>query len=500
MNENNPLAGLMLAAFERYGDSIAVRTPARDVSYSQLDQSVTDLAVNLKVHAIGRESLVGVQVRRDPFLAAVAILALTRLGAKWLEYDAYLKQQDSIRLTHLLHDNTGWNDDSEEFGHAQGVFIGHSLYSRPADSPEPHMTEFAGYESADDTWYIAASSGTTGSRKNMAISGRMFYRAITRLTEYPIAAHPFIATDLFRRTAYIASLHFMNTLRLGGTYVLSRDYDFLIRQPACLVVGSPAHLTALLKDIPPPDRPCLLQARVVGGALRPQFLSKLLQYFETVRVSYGSTETGSLCTRLLTHSTDDRSLGPCYGGVELEIVDEDDRPLAAESEGMIRVKADSQVTGYLNAPAASKQAFRDGWFYPGDRGYLSSRGELYVTGRVKDELNIGGAKLNASVLDETLQAHEQVTDGMCFIEVNAEGEQTLAVVISLDADADKKTVVKDLVYAFLINFRDQGHPLPKKIYQLARIPRNANGKLMRDQAASEVQHLKPIALIGNHNS
>lgn len=84
---------------------------------------------------------------------------------------------------------------------------------------------------------------------------------------------------------------------------------------------------------------------------------------------YGSTETGSAVT---APAPDIAGIPGAAGfpvpGVRVEIVDSDDRPLAAGTEGIVRIASEYGADRYIDDAQESAKVFRDGWFYPGDLG------------------------------------------------------------------------------------------------------------------------------------
>ncbi len=60
--------------------------------------------------------------------------------------------------------------------------------------------------------------------------------------------------------------------------------------------------------------------------------------------------------------------------------------------GEIAISSDCMLTGYYNRPDLSELAFRDGWYLTGDLGYIAD-GEVYVTGRKKDLIIVGGKNI-----------------------------------------------------------------------------------------------------------
>ena len=83
------------------------------------------------------------------------------------------------------------------------------------------------------------------------------------------------------------------------------------------------------------------------------------------------------------------SCGLPITGTEVLIVDEDGAALTERRVGEIALKSDCMLTEYYRRPNVTAEAFRDGWYYTGDMGYLAD-GELYITGRKKDLIIVGG--------------------------------------------------------------------------------------------------------------
>jgi len=90
------------------------------------------------------------------------------------------------------------------------------------------------------------------------------------------------------------------------------------------------------------------------------------------------------------------AVGYVTPGVLIEVVDESDNPLPLGKEGLLRIRSPHNIKGYFGNPEETKNAFRDGCFYPGDLGYLTRDGMLVVSGgRHKTRLNLGGAENSA---------------------------------------------------------------------------------------------------------
>jgi long-chain acyl-CoA synthetase len=116
-------------------------------------------------------------------------------------------------------------------------------------------------------------------------------------------------------------------------------------------------------------------AMVVGAApLDPEVEAFWGRLGFLVVQGYGLTETAPIVT--LNHPLHAKrgAVGKPIAGVEIRIAD----------DGEILVRGDNVTTGYYNAPEATREAFKDGWFHTGDIGELDADGRLLIKGRKKE--------------------------------------------------------------------------------------------------------------------
>ncbi|PHS70439.1 MAG: hypothetical protein COB22_08095 [Cycloclasticus sp.] len=484
--EANNIGYLFLQSAGRRGNKIAIRQGKNVMTYQGLRKAVICCALHLRTKGIGQNSLVSIDMYNDPTATIATIFALSLNGASWLDHRSTdAKSKENLVISKVLTDKAGKQIPESHLRITREFFT-----NRPAEYQSAKQLQFPGYVNRDDKFYISSSSGTTGSPKLIPLSSSDFIERSMLLKEYQDSDIPLVLNDRFFKTSNIATLNAITVLGQGGTYAIVKNYQSLYAYGINHVVGSVHHLMGLLENVPVPAEPLIFQVRVVGTALLPQFLEKLLKYFQTVRVSYGSTEAGPLTTRLLTEYSSDRSVGKAYEGVSIEIVDENDKVILDGKEGIVRVMNEGQAIQYLGAAKETETAFKGGWFYPGDRGYLSDDGQLYITGRLKDHLNINGVKINAENIDEIIQSSKGVKEGLCFSETDQDGVLSLAVAVHLDETTDVAAVVKD-IYASMNKKKMRVVEFPTKIYEVDEIPRNSNGKPMRHKLTKVVENITP---------
>ncbi|HNB53147.1 MAG TPA: fatty acyl-AMP ligase [Anaerolineales bacterium] len=106
-----------------------------------------------------------------------------------------------------------------------------------------------------------------------------------------------------------------------------------------------------------------------------------LEEFVGKRLARAVPEGGSALTML--------SAGRPLENVEVRVLGDDRNPLPERVIGELALRSNCMLTGYYHRPDATAQAFHEGWYLTGDLGYLAD-GEVYITGRKKDLIIVGG--------------------------------------------------------------------------------------------------------------
>lgn len=120
---------------------------------------------------------------------------------------------------------------------------------------------------------------------------------------------------------------------------------------------------------------------------------------------------------------------------EIRVVDSERRDLPERHVGEIALRSNCMLSGYYRRPDATAQALQDGWYLTGDLGYLAD-GELYVTGRQKDLIIVGGKNIYPQDIENAINGIEGVHPGrtVAFGVPNQDlGTEDIAVVCEVDA-------------------------------------------------------------------
>jgi len=121
------------------------------------------------------------------------------------------------------------------------------------------------------------------------------------------------------------------------------------------------------------------------------------------------------------------SNGPALPGVEIAILDEDGRRLEPNTVGEICLAGPAVMAGYWRNEEKTEEVIRDGLLHTGDLGYLDEAGELFVTGRIKDVIIVGGRNLAAEEYEFWAERVEGVRMGNAIAFVVPEREHVVVV-------------------------------------------------------------------------
>ena len=135
------------------------------------------------------------------------------------------------------------------------------------------------------------------------------------------------------------------------------------------------------------------------------------------------------------------------------------------------------MRGYLD-PALDMEAFdEDGFFRTGDLGHLDDRGNLVITGRIKDVIVRKGENVSAKEVEDLLITHPLLADVAVIGIPDPDAGERVCAVVQL-ADPSDSISLGEVV----AHLRDAGlltQKLPEQLEVVGLIPRNATGKVLK---------------------
>lgn len=207
---------------------------------------------------------------------------------------------------------------------------------------------------------------------------------------------------------------------------------------------------------------------------------KLIELLPHVRKfdAYGGSEVGAVC--YIDYNSVKRGIG-CVGkandGVNIFIVDEDYKPMAASKEnpGIIAIRSNTVTAGYWNEPEITANTIHDGVIYMTDLGYIDDEGYLFLVGRRDDVINIGGLKVAPTEVEDVALRHKAIAECACVPYEDATYGRVMKMFVAVKEGFDFDI---EGITSFLES-KLEAYKLPKYIEQLPEIPKTYNGKIDR---------------------
>ena len=346
-----------------------------------------------------------------------------------------------------------------------------------------------------DPHLILYTSGTTGHPKGAVLThANTFWNVANMGIPVALTERDPTVTVLPMFHSGGIGLYTVPTLTVGGRVVIVRKFEarellgILERERAALCFGVPAIWLELLKsDEFTQARLPDLRYVVSGGAPMPMaVIDRLVERGFTYLQGYGLTETSPGGTLMPVEHARRKagSVGKAAPFVELRVVGDDGRRLAAGAIGEVHFRGPNVFAGYWNRPEATAEAFTaDGWFRSGDLGYLDDEGFLTLVDRKKDMVISGGENVYSAEVEDVLFAHPAVAEA-AIIGVPDErwGEAVCAVV----ALRPTQRATPDELIAHC-RARLAKYKTPKYVVFVDALPRNAAGKVLKRRLREEVR-------------
>lgn len=350
--------------------------------------------------------------------------------------------------------------------------------------PRPRWPRGAG---ADDLAALLYTSGTSGRPKGVMLShGNL--RANLRQCRVAVGCGP--ADTMFGVLPQFHSFG-MTVLTImplatgaravyAARFVPQKIVASIREHRPTIMVAIPSMYNALLqvKSAGPEDF-ASFRMMVSGGEPLPRDVADRFEQRFGVRLceGFGLTETSPVTNICRPEEYRPGSVGPPLPEVEERIVDaETGRVLAPGQDGELRIRGPNVMAGYYHLPELTREAFdADGFLRTGDMARLDEQGHLYITGRIKEMLIVGGENVFPREIEEVINEHPSVhASGVVGESDPMRGEVPVAFVEPEEgAVADEQAILRHC------RERLAGYKVPRRIVVLDQLPRNPTGKILR---------------------
>jgi long-subunit acyl-CoA synthetase (AMP-forming) len=226
---------------------------------------------------------------------------------------------------------------------------------------------------------IVKTTGTTGSPKRIELSAEILQARVDLTTIAKgknIADCQVIHVGMNEKSSAFARFKEWGDQtgkKIIGLIPLNQMVNTFLTENVDAINAAPAYLVRVAQLFEATGQSANLKQVISGHATMRRKDAAYIQKWlcKDLQVGYGATEIGTICTGTAEEVAEmDGCVGYPLPGIQVEIVDGD----------VIRIKSEStMITEYIDNPELTSKYFKDGWFYPGDKGYFTKSGKLVIT-------------------------------------------------------------------------------------------------------------------------
>jgi acetyl-CoA synthetase len=461
----------------------------RELAWGELQDLSNQAAHLLRELGIERADRVAVVLPPAPETAAI-FFGVWKLGAMLLSMSV-LYGDDSIR--HRLSDSGAKlvvtdADNAPRFADSEARTL-----VLDADTLAGASTEdVSGDTSAEDPAQLYYTSGTTGLAKGIVHAHRYILGHEEFVYCHEVAeGERFHGMGEWAWAAGIAPL--LGPWRLGAVQCVyrreagfdpRRQLDFLSRHDVTNVFTTPTAMRAMMAIDDAGTRYPQTFRRVcsAGEPLNPEAIRWFReQYGVTVLDYYGLTESYPLVGNYPFMEVREGSMGKPMPGWDVQILDEDERPVARGERGEICLRARTNPhypLGYWNRPEDSDEVFGGEWFHTKDAAREDADGYIWYEGRADDVIIAAGYRVGPFEVESVCLEHPAVREAAAVASPDELRGNVVKAFIVLAADHEPSDELADEIKVF-VRERLSAYAYPRRIEFVADLPKTLTGKIRR---------------------
>ena len=505
--------------FARHAERVAIIDRDQAITYAQLDERATNLALNLLDAGMKPLDRVVVQL---PNVVELAYLyfALQKIGCipiMALPTHRFREMSQFVELSGAVACATP--DKSRDFDYRElqrrildarksmrlGIVLGEApagflslreLIERPSKRSREELKRIA--IDPEDPALFQLSGGTTGIPKLIPRSHNDYVYNSKRAAAVTGVGPDKILLNVLplAHNLPLACPGMQGYFLHSGKVVLSNStssedvFSLIERHRVTHMAVVPALLIRLINDpsIKKFDLSSLEVIQSGGQRLQPEVRRRAKELIPSVTVqeNFGMAEGMLMFVRFddpedVRMETVGRPVSP---DDEVRLVDDDDNEVAPGEVGEFLARGPYTLRGYFGVPEYNARAFTtDGFYRSGDLMRLHPSGNYMVEGRKKDLINRGGEKISAEEIENLILMHPAVQNVACVpMPDPVLGERMCAYVILRPGGA---LTLQELV-AFLMNEEIAKHKLPERLEILDDFPLSPFGKVSKKDLTERV--------------
>jgi long-chain acyl-CoA synthetase len=377
---------------------------------------------------------------------------------------------------------------------ARAVVIGSAELRRWLEGEPSPLVE----RRPEDAAWLFYTSGTTGRPKGAVLTNRNLIAACLGYFSDVDAIAPTDAKLHAAPLTHGSGLYGLPHVAKGANNIIPESghfdpaeiADLLQAWPSVSFFAAPTMVTRLIAD---PTFAAAdhrhLKTIIYGGG--PMYVADLLKAMELLGPKlgqiYGQGESPMTITALpkALHADPSHprwrarlgSVGLPFAGVDVRVVDQDDRDMPIGEAGEVLARGDTVMAGYWQDDKATAETLRGGWLHTGDVGAFDEEGFLTLRDRSKDLIISGGSNIYPREIEEVLLRHPAIAEASVVGRSHAEwGEEVVAFVVARPGaqvgDAELDRLCLDAIARF---------KRPRAYVFLDALPKNNYGKVVKTE-------------------
>jgi 2,3-dihydroxybenzoate-AMP ligase len=517
--EDRSLADTFSGAFAQYADRVAIIDRDQHVTYSQLDERATRLALNLLDEGLKPLDRVVMQL---PNIVEFAYLyfALQKIGCipiMTLPIHRFREVSQFVQLSGAVA--CAASDRAKEFDYREmirrirdtsktlrlGLILGDAppgflsltdLIERPSKRSPEELKQIV--IDPEDPALFQLSGGTTGIPKLIPRTHNDYVYNSKLAASVTAVGPDKILLDVLplAHNLPLACPGLQGFLLHGGKVVLATTtrgediFQLIERHRVTHIHVVPALLIRWLNDplIKKFDLSSLQVIQSGGQRLQPEVRRRAKELIPSVTVqeNFGMAEGMLMFVRLddpeeVRMETVGRPISP---DDEVRLVDENDNEVAPGEVGEFLARGPYTLRGYYGVPEYNAKAFTsDGFYRSGDLMQRHPSGNYLVAGRKKDLINRGGEKISAEEIENLILTHPAVQNVACVpMPDPLLGERMCACVILRRGNA----LTLEELTAFLADEEIARHKLPERLEIIEDFPLSPFGKVSKKELTEKI--------------
>src|ERR687893_1231327 len=472
----------------------------REVRWGELQAASNRFAHVLREHGVEKGDRVAMLLPPTPETAA-AFFATFKCGAILLSM-SILYGDDGIRHrvadsgARILLTNRA-NAHRVDPALVEHVLLIEDLPAEGDDTFSPEDTL------ADDPAQLYYSSGTTGLAKGILHA----HRYLLAHEEF-VYCHDVREGELFHGmgewawAAGIAPL--LGPWRLGAVQLVfqreggfdpHRQLDFLSRHEVTNVFTTPTAMRAMMTVEDAGSR-YPQKFRIVcsaGEPLNPEAIRWFReQYGVTVLDYYGLSESYPLCGNFPFMEVREGSMGKPMPGWDVQILDEDENPVAQGERGEICLRARSNPhypLGYWNRPEDTEEDFGGDWFHTKDAAEVDDDGYVWYAGRADDVIISAGYRIGPFEVESACVEHPAVREAAAVASPDPRRGDIVKAFIVLAGGHEPSDELADGIKQH-VRERHGAYAYPREIEFVSDLPKTLTGKIRRAELREQERERK----------